>query len=72
MNDGKSNLTLYFITLKNGQTYFKNLAVFTQVFSCEFCEISKNTFFYRTPLGDCFCIVDFCGGTGYNSGNSAT
>ena len=22
----------------------------TQVFSCEFCEISKNTFLYRTPL----------------------
>ena len=22
----------------------------TQVFSCEFCEIFKNTFFYRTPL----------------------
>ena len=22
-----------------------------QVFSCEFCEIFKNTFFYRTPLG---------------------
>ena len=21
-----------------------------QVFSCEFCEISKNTFFYRLPL----------------------
>ena len=21
----------------------------TQVFSCEFCEISKNTFSYRTP-----------------------
>ena len=21
-----------------------------QVFSCEFCEISKNTFFYRAPL----------------------
>ena len=21
-----------------------------QVFSCEFCEISKNTFFYRIPL----------------------
>ena len=20
-----------------------------QIFSCEFCEISKNTFFYRTP-----------------------
>ena len=25
-----------------------------QVFSCEFCKISKNTFFYRTPLDDCF------------------
>ena len=23
-----------------------------QVFSCEFCEIFKNTFFYRTPLAD--------------------
>ena len=22
----------------------------TQVFSCEFCEVSKNTFFHRTPL----------------------
>ena len=21
-----------------------------QVFSCEFCEIPKNTFFYRTPV----------------------
>ena len=26
----------------------------TQVFSCEFCEISKNTFFYRTPLVSAF------------------
>ena len=24
--------------------------ILAQVFSCEFCEISKNTFFYRTPL----------------------
>ena len=22
----------------------------TQVFSCEYCEIFKNSFFYRTPL----------------------
>ena len=22
------------------------------MFSCEFCEISKNTYFYRTPLVD--------------------
>ena len=27
-----------------------------QVFSCEFCEISKNTFFYRTPLVAGFCM----------------
>ena len=26
-----------------------------QVFSCEFCEISKNAFCYRTPQDDCFC-----------------
>ena len=25
-----------------------------QVFFCEFYEIFKNTFFYRTPTGDCF------------------
>ena len=24
------------------------------MFSCEFCEISKNIFFYRTPPDDCF------------------
>ena len=27
-----------------------------QVFFCEFYETSKNTFFYRTPLGDCFYL----------------
>ena len=26
-----------------------------QVFFCEFCKISQNTFFYRTPLSTCFC-----------------
>ena len=25
-----------------------------QVFSCEFCEVFKNSFFYRRPLGNCF------------------
>ena len=25
-----------------------------QVFSCQFCKISKNTFSYRTPLDECF------------------
>ena len=29
--------------------YFK-IEALAQVFSCEFCEISKNTFSYRTPL----------------------
>ena len=29
-----------------------------EVFSCEFCEIFKNTSFYRTPLGDClYCFA---------------
>ena len=28
-----------------------------QVFSCEFCKISKNTFSYRKPPDDCFLIV---------------
>ena len=23
--------------------------------SCEFCEIFKNTYVYKTPLDDCFC-----------------
>ena len=31
----------------------KNKEALVQVFSCEFCKISKNTF-SRTPLGDCF------------------
>ena len=29
---------------------FFNKETLAQVFSCEFCEISKNTFSYRTPL----------------------
>ena len=32
-----------------GQGNFKSGSL-AQVFSCEFCEISQNTFFYRTPL----------------------
>ena len=28
-----------------------------QAFSCEFCKISKNTFSYKTTLGDCFYRV---------------
>ena len=32
-----------------------------QVFSCEFCEIFKNTFFYRKPpvaASDCLCFPE--------------
>ena len=29
---------------------FTKKETLAQVFSCEFCEISKNTFYYRTPL----------------------
>ena len=28
------------------------------LFSCEFREILKNTFFYRTPLDHCFCLSE--------------
>ena len=31
--------------------------IMAQVFSCEFCEISKNTFLHRAPLDDCFCLA---------------
>ena len=30
---------------------FIEIETLAQIFSCEFCEISKNTFFHRTPLG---------------------
>ena len=41
---------------KNIETLLKKETL-ALVFSCEFCEISKNTFFYRTPLMAAF---DFC------------
>ena len=40
-------------------TYFIKKETLAQIFSCEFCEISKNNFFYSTNLGYCFCIK-FC------------
>ena len=39
----------------------RNFTKFTaQVFSCEFCEISKNAFFYRTPLVAASDINRYC------------
>ena len=35
---------------KKGACNFIKKETLVQVFSCEFCEISKKTFFYRTPL----------------------
>ena len=29
---------------------FIKIETLAQVFSCKFCEVFKNTFFYRTPL----------------------
>ena len=34
----------------SGACNFIKKETLAQVFSCEFFEISKNTFFYRTPL----------------------
>ena len=33
-----------------GKHLFIKKEALAQVFYCEFCEISKNTFFHRTPL----------------------
>ena len=32
------------------KVFFIKKEALAQLLSCEFCEISKNTFFYRTPL----------------------
>ena len=40
----------FFIKFQAGACKFIKKETLAQVSSCEFCEISKNTFFYRTPL----------------------
>ena len=40
----------FLIKLKANVCNFIKKGTLAQVFSCEFCEISKNTFSYRTPL----------------------
>ena len=35
-------------------TLLINDETLAQVFSCEFCEMFKNTMFTETPMGDCF------------------
>ena len=41
------------IHMKTPVFYQKKKKTPTQVLSCEFCEIFKNTFFYRTSQGEC-------------------
>ena len=42
--------SLFFNKVAGGACNFIKKETLTQVFSCEFCEISKNTFSQRTPL----------------------
>ena len=44
----------FLMRLQTSGLRFIKKETLAQVFSCEFCKISKNTFFYRTYLGDCF------------------
>ena len=47
---GKHLCQSLFFNKVTGQAYsFIKKEILAQVFSCEFCEISKNTYFYRTP-----------------------
>ena len=41
--------SLFLIKLQASTCNFIKKEALAQVFSCEFCEISKNTFSYRTP-----------------------
>ena len=41
--------SLFLIKLQPEACNFIKQEALTQLFSCEFCEISKNTFSYRTP-----------------------
>ena len=44
----------FLIKLQAGICNFIKNGTLEQVFSCEFCEISKNNLFYRTPLVTAF------------------
>ena len=44
----------FLIKLQASSLQFIKKETLAQVFSCEFCEISKNTFLHRTSLDDCF------------------
>ena len=53
------NTLVYYIfrrILPGGACNFIKKETLAQVFSSEFCEISKNTFFYKTPLVAAFLL----------------
>ena len=41
------------------QSLFFNKETLAQVFSCVFCEISKNIFSHRTPVGAASVIIKY-------------
>ena len=53
-NSQENTCARVFFDKKESLSFFLKKESLAQVFSCEFCEIFKNTFFYRTPPGDCF------------------
>ena len=56
-NPQENTCASFLIKLETEACNFIKKEILVQVFSCEFCEISKNTFFYGTPLGDSFCCL---------------
>ena len=45
----KGNIKAFKLYILPQDCNFIKNETLAQVFSCEFCEISQNTFFYRTP-----------------------
>ena len=51
--------SLYFKKVAGEVCNFIKIEALAQVFSCEFCEISKNTFSYRLPRVDASAACNF-------------
>ena len=51
----RNKRALSFLDARTATLFKKSLLA--QAFSCQFCEISKNTFFYRTPLVAAFVSI---------------
>ena len=55
--DLKLQINFFYLQKQSSQACnFIEKETLAQVFSCEFCEISKNTFFLQNTSGGCFCI----------------